>query len=126
MHKSQLGGLVIDCKTEDLDKAAEFWSAALGLKSVADPRTDTSRYRILQAPPEDVQVDVQKVSHESRIHLDIETDDKEAEAARLERLGAKRVTETPGWIVMDAPTGQRFCIVNPQRGSFENSANVWD
>ena len=31
MHKSRLGGLIIDCRTDDLDAAADFWSQALGL-----------------------------------------------------------------------------------------------
>lgn len=126
MHKSQLGGLIIDCRTDDLDRAAEFWSAALGLKAVAEPRIDETRYRHLQTPPDDVHVDVQMVDHESRVHLDIETDDIEAEVARLESLGARRVSDTPGWVVMEAPTGQRFCIVNPQRANFSQSANRWE
>ncbi len=30
MHRSQLAGFIIDCKTDDLPAAAAFWSAALG------------------------------------------------------------------------------------------------
>ena len=30
MHKSQLAGFIIDCKTDDLDLATEFWAKALG------------------------------------------------------------------------------------------------
>ena len=30
MHKSRLGALNLDCETDDLEAAAEFWSAALG------------------------------------------------------------------------------------------------
>ena len=40
-------------------------------------------------------VEVQKVEHASRVHLDIESDDIPAEVARLERLGAKRGGEGP-------------------------------
>ena len=63
----------------------------------------------------------------SRIHLDIETDDLEAEARRLEALGARRIAYVKRWIVMEAPTGQRFCILNPQRGPLagKKNANVW-
>jgi hypothetical protein len=68
---------------------------------------------------------VQKVEHPSRVHLDIETDDIEAEATRLEGLGAKKVTRFPRWWVMEAPTGQRFCVVRPQREDFADHANVW-
>lgn len=62
---------------------------------------------------------VQKVTHESRVHLDVETDDIEAEVARLEKLGAKRVGDVKRWVVMEAPTGQRFCVVRPQRSDFQ-------
>jgi predicted enzyme related to lactoylglutathione lyase len=126
MHKSQLGGLIIDCQTEDLDQAATFWSAALGLKAEADPRSDLSKYRNLETRPDEIPIEVQKVSHDSRLHLDIESDDIEAEVARLEGLGARRISNTRSWVVMEAPTGQRFCIVNPQRDNFERSANNWD
>jgi hypothetical protein len=43
------------------------------------------------------------VSHPSRVHLDIESDDVDAEAARLEQLGAKRVEKIRTWWVMEAP-----------------------
>ena len=126
MHKSQLAGFIIDCKTDDLDEAARFWSAALGLEIESDPRIDESIYRPLQGRPEDVYLEVQKVSHESRVHLDIESDDIEAEADRLEQLGAKRIGKVKGWIVMEAPTGQRFCIVKPCRANFDEAAKTWD
>jgi len=40
MHKSQLAGLIIDCQDADLDEAATFWSNALGLKAITDPRSE--------------------------------------------------------------------------------------
>ena len=60
------------------------------------------------------------------MHLDIETDDVPAEVARLENLGAKRVAEVHSWVVMEAPTGQRFCVVRVIRDNFDQSANRWD
>ncbi len=126
MHKSQLAGFIIDCQTDDLDEAAAFWSAALGLEVRADPRIDESIYKPLDTRPEDVYLEVQKVDHASRVHLDIESDDIEAEASRLEDLGAKRVGNVKGWIVMEAPTGQRFCIVKPCRANFDQAANTWE
>ena len=126
MHKSQLGGLIIDCQTDDLDQAATFWSSALGLKAISDPRSDDSKYRRLETRPDDPEIEVQKVDHESRVHLDIETNDIEAEVARLEELGARRIADIRRWVVMEAPTGQRFCVVNPQRANFDHTANLWD
>ena len=67
---------------------------------------------------------LQLVDHDSRIHLDIEADDLEAEVKRLEALGAKRIGFVKRWWVLEAPTGQRFCVVNPQRGPLDK-ANTW-
>lgn len=125
MHKSQLGGLIIDCKTDDLDQAAAFWSQALGLVAIADPRSDEFLYRRLETRPEDLDIEVQKVDHPSRVHLDIETDDVAAEVARLETLGARRIADVRSWVVMEAPTGQRFCVVKTFHPNFEQTANSW-
>ena len=67
---------------------------------------------------------IQQVDHQSRVHLDIETDDIDAEVARLEALGAKRVAQVKTWWVMEAPTGQRFCVVRPQNEGFAARATV--
>ncbi len=69
---------------------------------------------------------MQKVDHPSRVHLDIETDNIEAEVERLEKLGAKRVVKIHSWWVMEAPTGQRFCVVNIKRSEFATEANLWE
>jgi predicted enzyme related to lactoylglutathione lyase len=126
MHKSRLAGFIIDCQGDDLEAAARFWSAALGLelRPPADP-ADT-RYRTFATAADQPHLEVQQVGHESRVHLDIEADDIEAEVARLERLGAKRVGAVRSWYVMEAPTGQRFCVVRPQRADFALRANTWD
>jgi predicted enzyme related to lactoylglutathione lyase len=125
MHRSRLAGFIIDCQTADLDGAAGFWSQALGLPLKGDARTDPG-YRLLQNAPGDLHVEVQQVQHASRVHLDIESDDIEAEARRLESLGARRVSVVKNWIVMEAPTGQRFCIVQPQSTRFASDANLWN
>ena len=126
MHKSQLAGFIIDCQTDNIDQAAAFWSAALGLKAGVDPDPDESDYRHLETRPEELHIEVQKVDHSSRVHLDIETDDIEAEVGRLEQLGARRIADIRRWVVMEAPTGQRFCVVSPQGANFDDTAKVWD
>jgi hypothetical protein len=126
MHLSRLCAVLIDCQTSDLDGAACFWGEALG-RSV-DPNHPGSRgnYRMLETPPDEFSVQIQRVDHESRVHLDIETDDIPAEVARLEKLGAKIDTQMERWVVMRAPTGQRFCIVRVQRAGFPKGATTWD
>lgn len=125
MHKSQLAGFIIDCKTDDLDAAAEFWTRALGFELRANA-ADEPNYRAFDTGVNGLHIEVQKVAHPSRVHLDIETDDIEAEATRLEALGAQKVERFERWWVMQAPTGQRFCVVRPQRAGFATDANVWE
>lgn len=126
MHKSRLAGFIIDCQTENLEAATRFWSAALGLEVRATAEPADSKYRTLATAPDEVHLEVQQVEHASRVHLDIEADDIEAEVARLEGLGAKRIAAVRTWYVMEAPTGQRFCVVRPQRADFAARANTWD
>lgn len=121
MHKSRLCAIGIDCDVDDLESAAAFWSAALG-RTIKETE---GNYASLEDRPNQPIVFVQRVSHASRVHLDIETDDVEAEVVRLEVLGAKRVQQVNTWWVMEAPTGQRFCVVRAQRGPLGDDANTW-
>jgi predicted enzyme related to lactoylglutathione lyase len=122
MHQSRLSGFIIDCNTEDLEAAAAFWSAALGLKVEASAEAGEALYRRLEGSGLDIEV--QKVSHASRVHLDIESTDVAAEVRRLEKLGAVQVSAVRDWVVMAAPTGQRFCVV-PARARSNLPANTW-
>jgi hypothetical protein len=124
MHHSRLSTFVIDCNTEEIDTAADFWSRALGRPAVPVP--DDDNYQALTTRKDEPMILVQKVSHPGRIHLDIESDNLEAEVKRLESLGAKRIEFVKRWWVMEAPTGQRFCVVNPQRGPLQGHANQWN
>ena len=108
MHRSRLDGFSIDCETPDLDGAAAFWSAALGIRSLGQ---DGATYVRLDGSARDLTIEVQQVTHPSRVHLDIESDDVEAEVRRLEALGARRLQQVKTWWVLEAPTGQRFCVV---------------
>ena len=81
---------------------------------------------MLETPPDEPIVQIQRVEHESRVRIDIETDDIPAEVMRLEKLGAKGVDRLERWVVMEAPSGQRFCGVRVQRPGFLKSANRWD
>jgi predicted enzyme related to lactoylglutathione lyase len=125
-HHSRLCAVLIDCNTGDVDAAATFWAEALGRP--VDPGHPGTRgaYRMLETPPDEPIVQIQGVGHESRVHLDIETDDIPAEVARLEALGAKVARNMERWVVMEAPTGQRFCVVRIQRPGFPKNANRWD
>ena len=126
MHKSRLGGLIIDCETENLDVAEAFWTRALGYAPVRSSDPDDEGYVPLKTGRDDPHIELQKVTHPSRVHLDIETDDVEAEVARLELLGAKRVDQVSSWWVMEAPTGHRFCVIEADGAAFVERANTWE
>jgi predicted enzyme related to lactoylglutathione lyase len=123
-HRSRLAGFIIDCQVDDLDAPAAFWASALGLRIAdADAGDEPGQYQQFGETPAELHVEVQKVAHPSRVHLDIEADDIDAEAARLEALGAKRVGFVKRWWVMEAPGGHRFCVVkmhHPERGAAPN------
>jgi catechol 2,3-dioxygenase-like lactoylglutathione lyase family enzyme len=125
MHKSKLAGFIIDCETSDLNAASEFWSKALGMECVSLPDEEGEKYVRLLDRHEELHIEVQKVDHPSRVHLDIETDDIEAEVKRLESLGAKRLGDVRSWCVMEAPTGQKFCVVRKVSPGFDSKANLW-
>ena len=125
MHKSRLGGFIIDCQSDDLEAATGFWSAALGLQVTASAASEL-KYRALATAADEVHLEVQIVEHPSRVHLDIVADDIEAEVRRLEKLGARRIGPVETWYVMEAPTGQRFCVVRVLRADFATRANTWN
>ncbi|MBS7458196.1 VOC family protein [Coralloluteibacterium stylophorae] len=125
-HHSRLSTLVLDCPVGDLDASLRFWSAALG-KPVATPDADgDGRYAELETAADEPILLLQKVDHPARVHLDIESDDIDAEADRLEALGARRIGFVKRWWVMEAPSGHRFCIVRQQRTPFGPHLNRWD
>ena len=126
MHKSKLAGFIIDCKTKDLRKAASFWSAALGMKMRELPGEEGQTYIALDDPERRMVIEVQTVDHDSRVHLDIASDDIEAEVQRLEKLGASRISKVKHWVIMEAPTGQRFCVIPGRSESFVKTATTWE
>jgi len=106
----------------DVQRAAEFWSAALGYTLRQDgfggwanvlvpPAAGTAiALQLSQTPPQ---------AH-PRLHFDLHAADvseQEAEADRLVSIGARRVDwdsfpEDPDFIVLEDPDGNRFCIVD--------------
>lgn len=127
MHHSRLCTVVIDCQTDDLKDAAAFWSRALNKRIATVDQDGDGRYAELVTEQDEPIILLQRVDHESRVHLDIETDDLDAEVARLEGLGAIRVAYVRDrWWVMQAPSGHRFCVVRPQRKTFGPHLNRWE
>jgi predicted enzyme related to lactoylglutathione lyase len=126
MHRSRISAFVLDCQVDDLAKATKFWSKALGRPVASADQDGDGKYAELKTDADEPFLLLQRVEHEPRIHLDIETDDIDAEVARLEALGAKRIEFVKRWWVMQAPTGHRFCVVRKQRAEFGPHLNTWN
>ena len=126
MHQSGLGGLIIDCRTDDLDGEAQFWSKALGYEIRPSDDPDDENYVVLDTREGEPYIELQTVEHPSRVHLDIKTDDVEAEVQRLERLGATRVKKVKQWWVLEAPSGHRFCVIPLHPAPNVGRLNWWD
>jgi len=115
-------GLVLDCA--DPERLAAFWAPALdyvgigsaGAYAVLVPNGRPGPKLLLQQVPE-------PKTTKNRMHVDIETSDIAAEAARLEALGARRVRPDTirehgtTWILMTDPEGNEFCVCDAGAGS---------
>jgi predicted enzyme related to lactoylglutathione lyase len=121
-------GLVLDCA--DPHRLAEFWAPALdyvnlgtmGAYAVLLPNGRPGPKLLLQQVPEPKTV-------KNRMHLDIEAPDIEAEATRLEGLGARRVQDDhvhehgATWILMADPEGNEFCVCDSGAGAPAEAAD---
>jgi predicted enzyme related to lactoylglutathione lyase len=129
MHRSRLSTVVIDCAEGDSDRGFEFWSQALGREPLRAGNEDDARYASLKGRvggDGGPIVLLQRVSAPERaIHLDIETDDVEAEVTRLEKLGARVKARIRNHVVMVAPGGHPFCVVPVHRPDFPARAKEW-
>ncbi len=100
---------------QDVFRAADFWSAALHYKLKYEAAEDWAI--LIPIEGEGVQMSLKKVSspRARRHHLDLFTDDMEAEVQRLIRLGAVRKAwrYEPGadYVVLEDPEGNPFCVV---------------
>ena len=130
-HRSRLCHFVID--VDDLDYAVTFWAAVLD--AAEEPIGQASRhvYRQLRLPDSNIRVLLQhttdpKASKE-RMHLDLETDDIEAEVRRLERLGATRhdhqqLRGFDFWVLRD-PWHNEFCVLQATFSDLLGKRPLW-
>lgn len=123
-HLSGMGQIVVDVPPHLHTAELAFWRDVLGL-----PMTSTAEN------PEFHRVDlpggpkfyVQRLEEgEPRVHLDVITDDLEAEVRRVEGLGARRVRKVGDglWIMTD-PAGLPFCVVLSSKAT-EATCEQWE
>ncbi|TMR10577.1 glyoxalase/bleomycin resistance/dioxygenase family protein [Nonomuraea turkmeniaca] len=125
MHRSRVHALLIDTPAPEASRAAAFWAAALG--ATARPVQGEGQFISLHQAIPGLVTAVQAVDDAPRFHLDIETDDVEAETARLLALGATQVSRWLECRVLRAPGGHLLCVlpVAGDRAAFEAEANTW-
>lgn len=128
MHKSRVGGVFIDHPSSSFDASVAFWAAATGREAGQQSRVDDP-YRSLGLFGGDLLVEVQEVGQSTapRVHLDVDTDDVEAEVHRLEGLGATRLDSYDNgrsWQMAD-PGGLVFCVIPPHTPDFDDQAITW-
>jgi predicted enzyme related to lactoylglutathione lyase len=125
-HHSRLNKIVIDVPAADHDGEVTFWSAALGQQLKQGERFPEYHGAALHG--EEFGFLVQRLGQgPARVHLDIHTDDLEAEVARLEALGAEKVEFVHAWWILRDPAGLLFCVVPEPDGSLnDTNAQRWD
>jgi glyoxalase superfamily protein len=125
VHRSRLFGLFIDTPVDAAPAAAAFWSAALGVPAAPVPGEEQFTKLVGAFPG--LTVDVQAVDDAPRYHVDIETDDVDAETARLTALGAIEVARWLDCHVLRAPGGHLLCVVpvHSELSFFAAHATTW-
>jgi hypothetical protein len=114
-HRSRLCALLFDGGAETHEPSIAFWSSALGRKVLPRDSPDSAYASLERDSRLPLDLMVQRVPDaETGLHVDIETDDVEAEVRRLERLGARRKRQVKSWWVMEDPAGHAFCVVRVQ------------
>jgi hypothetical protein len=119
--------LLIDVPAPDADRATSFWTAALGTPTSSPP--DEPQYRTLHGALPGLVTSVQAIDEgEPRYHLDIETDDVDAEVTRLIGLGAVEVASWQGCRTLRAPGGHLLCVIplHSDPAEFADSATAWE
>ena len=125
MHRSRPSTLLIDTPLEQADASAAFWAGALGVSTSSPP--DEPQYISLRGAMPNMNLAVQRVEAEARYHLDIETDDVDAEVERLRALGATEESSWQGCRTLRAPGGHLLCVI-PQHSDphiFQSLATAW-
>jgi catechol 2,3-dioxygenase-like lactoylglutathione lyase family enzyme len=107
--------------TTDPARLAPFWEAALGWRRTYDTADEVVLEPPEGSPEEGVSPDLlllrvpEEKATKNRLHIDLRPDDQAAEVARLEGLGARRVSVGQGgdvsWVVLADPDGNELCVL---------------
>jgi predicted enzyme related to lactoylglutathione lyase len=106
----RLNHVLIDVPAADRQRAVAFWTAALGREPIVTERyPDYSQFD--EVTP-GVGFTIQATGAEAaRVHVDFDSDSREADVERLVALGATEVSQLGHWTVLNDPAGTTFCVV---------------
>ena len=123
MHRIMLREVIIDVPAARFEAVTTFWSEALAATPHPLPDEPFVGLRGAASLPH---VATQDIGDDPtpRYHLDIETDDLEAEIARLEGLGATVRMRHDDYAVLVDPVGLLFCLLPPVSEEFEQRAKT--
>lgn len=125
MHRSRVYAVIIDTPAAEAARAAEFWSAALGVP--ARPLPDQPQFTSLRGAVPGLVTAVKAVDDAPGIHIDIESDDPDAETSRLIALGAERIGRWLECRILRVPGGHVVCVlpVESDPELFDAQATTW-
>jgi Glyoxalase-like domain len=125
MHRILLREVVIDAPTASFAAVRDFWAAALLTEARQVERYP--EFTALEDPASLSVVGLQDIGADrARFHVDLETDDVEAEVARLIGLGAEEVSRGRTWVVLRDPAGLLLCVVPYESADFAARSRVVD
>jgi hypothetical protein len=110
-HRSVVDQVCVDIPPDRYDAECRFWASLTGWEVFQGGRPEFRRLRVPDGQP--LHVLLQRLDSPGgsvRAHLDLATDDREAETRRHEALGATVVAVHDGWTVMQPPAGPVYCI----------------
>ena len=115
-HRSLITTIVLDAPADRHADEVAFWGGATGreLRRLSHPE-----YHGARLTPTLVLLVQELGDGAPRVHVDIHTDDVDAEVARLAALGATELDRKDDWVVMRDPAGLPFCVVRAQPGELD-------
>ena len=113
----RIGSIVL--RVDDLEREAEFWTAALDYVTRPETSDDFMLLRPREGGGPNLSLDRVKAGPRvpPRIHLDLYATDQAAEVERLVGLGAREVhwdkrPPDADYVILEDPEGNRFCVVD--------------
>lgn len=109
MHRSRFSTLLIDVPRDEVPAATSFWSSAFGVPATSSP--DEPQFTSFKGAFPGLVTAIQSVDDAPRFHIDIETDDLDAETDRLLKLGAVEISRWLDCRTLKAPGGHLLCVI---------------